>query len=110
MTLLQQMESERMQRRECLRAETRRELRAALSENLPAASVIVFGSLLKPGRFNEASDIDLALEAEPVGMSIYQLTSLLAERLGRPVDVVLLPECRFRGRIAREGETWTLPA
>lgn len=109
MTLLQQMESERMQHREFLRAETRRELRAVLSENPPAERVMVFGSLLKPGRFNEASDIDLALEGEPSGMSVYQLTSLLAERLGRPVDVVLLRECRFRDRIVREGETWTLP-
>jgi len=109
MTLLQQMASERMKHREFLRAETRRELQAALMENPPAASVIVFGSLLKPGRFNEASDVDLALEGEPAGMSVYQLASVLAERLGRPVDVVLLPECRFRDRIVREGETWTLP-
>lgn len=42
-------------------------------------------------------------------MSVYQLTSLLAERLGRRVDVVLLPEYRFRDRIVREGEKWTLP-
>ena len=62
-----------------------------------------------PERLNEASDIDLALESEPAGMSVYQLTSLLAERLGRRVDVVLLPECRFRDRIVREGEKWTLP-
>ena len=62
-----------------------------------------------PERLNEASDIDLALESEPAGMSVYQLTSLLAERLGRRVDVVLLPEYRFRDRIVREGEKWTLP-
>ncbi len=109
MSLLQQMECERKQRREFLRTETRRELQAALNDLLPAGRVIVFGSLLKPGRFNEASDVDLALEVEPAGMSVYQLTSVLAERLGRRVDVVLLPECRFRERIVREGETWTLP-
>lgn len=109
MTLLQQMESERRQRREFLRAETRRELQAALNDLLPGGRVIVFGSLLKPGRFSEASDVDLALEVEPAGISVCQLTGLLAERLGRRVDVVLLPECRFRNRIMREGETWTLP-
>jgi uncharacterized protein len=96
-TLLQQMEQERLQRRERLRAEVRRQLRE------------VFGSLTKPGRFHEESDIDLALESEPPGMSLYQLISRLAERLGRRVDVLLLHECRFRDKILREGETWTLP-
>ena len=42
-------------------------------------------------------------------MSLYQLTSLLAERMGRRVDVVLLPESRLRDKIVREGEAWTLP-
>jgi len=109
MTLLQQMETERLQNRERLRLEMRRELQAALGELVPARKVIVFGSLAKPGRFTENSDIDVAFESEPTGVSRCQLTSLLAERLGRRVDVVLLPECRFRNKILREGETWTLP-
>ena len=109
MTVLQAMEAERLQNRERLRLEMRRELRAALSEFAAVRKVIVFGSLAKQGRFTENSDIDVALESEPPGLSCYQLTSLLAERLGRRVDVVLLPECRFRDKILREGETWTLP-
>jgi hypothetical protein len=39
-------------------------------------------------------------------MSSYQLTSLLAEHMGRKVDVVLLPETRLRDKILREGEIW----
>jgi len=35
---------------------------------------------------------------------------LLAEEMGRPVDIILLSECRFRDRIAREGEIWMLAA
>ncbi len=108
MTLLQQMEVERRERLEKLRLSTRDNLDAALRELIPNERVIVFGSVTKPGRFNEASDIDLALEAEPKGISQYQLSSLLAEQLGRPVDVVLLPECRLRDKIVREGELWTL--
>lgn len=108
MTLLQQMEADRGRKREALRQDTRGQLRTALCELAPVESVIVFGSLLKPGRFNEASDVDLALESEPSNMSIYQLTSLLAEHLGRPVDIVLLSECRFRERVLREGERWML--
>ena len=109
MTMLQQMEAERLQKRERLRLEMRRELHAALGELVPACKVIVFGSLVKRGRFTENSDVDVAFESEPAGLSFYQLTSLLAERLDRKVDLVLLPECRFRDKILREGETWILP-
>lgn len=110
MTLLQEMARERNARREQLRRATRRQLQTALAELLPGASVIFFGSLVRSGEFSETSDVDLALTEEPVGISIYQLASLLGERLGRPVDVLLLDECRFRDKILREGETWTLPA
>lgn len=106
MTLLQKMTEERARRREKLRLETQESLRNALRQMLPGHPVTVFGSLVKPGRFCETSDVDVALEHEPAGASIYQLTSLLAEHLGRPVDIVLLPECRFRDRIRREGELW----
>ena len=109
MTLLQRMEAERLQNRERLRLEMRRELHTALCELVPTSRVIVFGSLAKPGRFTEDSDVDVAFESEPAGLSRCQLTSLLAERLGRRVDLILLPECRFRDKILREGETWTLP-
>lgn len=106
-TLLQSATAQRARRRERLRLSVRADLRAALHDLLPNVPVTVFGSLMKPGRFREHSDVDLALAAEPDAMSVFQLSSLLGERLGRRVDVVLLPECRFRGRILREGETWT---
>src|SRR2546428_14029676 len=98
MTQLEEIEAARLQSRERLRLKVREELRAALVEMLPARELFVFGSLVKPGRFTEHSDVDLALESEPPGMTIYQMTSLLAERLGRSVDIVLLPRCRFRDK------------
>ncbi len=110
MTLLQQMTRDRAASRERTRRETRRELEAALHDLAVATTVVIFGSLVKPGAFGDVSDVDLALESEPAGMTLYQLTSLLSERLGRSVDIVLLPECRFRERILREGERWTRPA
>lgn len=110
MTLLQQMDSDRRARREDLRLKVRRQLRSALHKFAPATKVVVFGSLAKAGRFTELSDVDIALEAEPAGLTVFQLTSLLAEEMGRPVDVVLLPECRFRERIMSEGEIWMQPA
>ncbi len=79
----------------------------ALGEVLPHEPVIVFGSILR--LFSEYSDVDIALEREPA-LSIYQLISLLSECLGRRVDVVLLPECRFAEKIGCEGERWMPPA
>jgi predicted nucleotidyltransferase len=106
MTLLEQINRQRFVSRERLRLETRGRLREVLRLTIPGQRVLVFGSLIRPGKFNEQSDIDLALESEPGDMSIYQLISLLSERMGRRVDVMLLDECRFRERILKEGELW----
>ena len=106
-TLLQRRDLTRAQRRRELYDETRRRLRAHLADLVPGQRIFVFGSLTKPGVFNDASDVDLAVETEPSAISLGRLMSELTERLGRPVDVILLPRCRFRERIVREGETWT---
>ena len=107
--LLQQAIRQRAASNECEREQVRARLREALAELLPGGSrVWVYGSLAKPGRFNEWSDIDLAIEDEPRGMSLCLLMSLLAERTGRPVDVAVLSETRLREAILREGEAWTL--
>jgi len=106
MTQLQQLNRERAERNEALRIEVRERLRSVLRQLVPVDPVVVFGTLTKPHRFTNTSDIDIALETEPAETSLYQLTALLAEEMGRPVDIILLSECRFRGRIAREGEIW----
>jgi predicted nucleotidyltransferase len=106
-TLLQKMTEERALRQERLRLTVRDELRSALREILPGMPVTVFGSLTRPNRFTDTSDVDVALAAEPAGLSIYQIIAQLSERLGRRVDVVLLPESRFRDKILCEGEPWT---
>jgi predicted nucleotidyltransferase len=107
MTLLQKRDLARQQRRLDVFAETRRRLQSALRELIPGQRVILFGSLTKPGVFNDRSDIDLALEIEPAQMSAERLISELMERLDRPVDVLLLDRCSFREKILREGEAWT---
>jgi predicted nucleotidyltransferase len=108
MTLLQKRDAARRERRLQVRAETRSRLRTALAELIPGTRVILFGSLTRPGLFNDRSDIDLALEHEPPGLGALALMAELMERLGRPVDVVVLDKCRFRAKILREGEVWTL--
>lgn len=90
-----------------VRACVREQLRSVLREILPGTPVTVYGSLTHPGRFTDASDVDLALTAEPKGMSIYQLIAQVSGRLGRRVDVTVLSESRLREKILREGETWT---
>ncbi len=106
MTLLQARDHARRERRMQVWAETRAGLKAALGDLIPGERVIVFGSLLKPGVFNDRSDVDLALECEPALLSSAQLSMDLSERLSRDVDVVLLSQCRFRDKILREGEVW----
>jgi len=78
-----------------------------LADLIPGTPVILFGSITRPGVFNDVSDIDLALASEPSAMSVSSLMVELADRLSRRVDVVLLPKCRFREKILREGERWT---
>jgi predicted nucleotidyltransferase len=108
MTLLQKRDLIRRRRRLKALADARRNLRSALARMIPGSRVILFGSLTKPGVFNDRSDVDLALETEPAGISLYQLSGRLTEEMGRPVDVVLLSECRFRQKVLREGEAWTV--
>ena len=108
MTLLQKRDAARHRRRLVALADTRRRLRAALADLMPGQQVILFGSLTKPGVFNDRSDVDLALVGPPSGLDPLRLTSELMERLERPVDVVALEQCRLRDKIQREGEVWTL--
>ena len=106
--LLQTRDAARTRAREVLRMRVREDLRRHLTELLPGSKVIVFGSLTGREQFHRNSDIDLALEQLPEGWSIYGLTGELTERMGRPVDVVLLGRSRLAGKIRREGEAWTL--
>lgn len=106
MTLLQKRDLARRDRRLAVYEETRHRLKEALRALIPGHRVIVFGSLTRPGIFNDRSDIDLALEEKLLQIDPLRLMSELMDRLGRPVDVVLLSACRFREKIIREGEVW----
>jgi predicted nucleotidyltransferase len=108
-TLLAQMNEERVRRREVARMAAYRRLREALGKLLPSGSEVwVFGSLLKPGRFREYSDIDIAVVSLPAGRSEAWLQGELELRLERGVDVLSLNETGLRSKIQRVGERWTL--
>jgi predicted nucleotidyltransferase len=90
------------------RLELRNVLRDALSIMLPNSEVYIFGSLTKKNLFTSKSDIDIALKGEPKEMSIYEFQDRLSEKLGRPVDVLLLSETRLKDKIIKEGELWKI--
>jgi predicted nucleotidyltransferase len=85
---------------------TRVLLRHALARHLPGVPVWVYGSILREDRFHPASDVDLAVERLPVGMTLDFLQSLVSRDIGREVDVCLLERTRLRPRIEAEGERW----
>ena len=100
-------EHERRQRRDAaLAARTRERLCAVLARHLPGTAVWVYGSLVKPGRFREWSDVDVAFESLPPALSLEYLQSLLSAEVGRSVDVCLFDRTRLRSVIEREGERW----
>jgi predicted nucleotidyltransferase len=108
MNLLIKRQQRRLQQREELRIAVRETLRAALHELAPGEKVLIFGSLTRPYAFHEKSDVDIAFIEEPQKFSRYGLQSRLEEWIRRPVDVLILGECRFGPKIEREGEAWTI--
>jgi len=105
--LLKSREEQRGQRREELRSEVRQRLKDALHRLAPGEKIVLFGSVTRPHAFHERSDVDIAFVEEPKKDSRYRLLSKLEEIIRQPVDLIVLPECRFREKIIREGEAWT---
>lgn len=100
-------EHERRRRADAILADRARDLlRAALARHVAGTAVWVYGSLVKPGRFHEWSDIDVALEALPPGMTLEYLQSLLSADVGREVDVCLIDRTRLKPVIEGSGERW----
>ncbi len=67
---------------------------------------VIFGSVVRPGRFHERSDVDIAvtdMEAD----DFFDLMASLSLALVREVDLVDLARCHFAGRIRETGEKWT---
>ncbi len=109
MSVLQGLADQRRQAAETERQRLLGALETELKRLLPAGSTVwIFGSAAHPGRFNEHSDLDLALDPRPVGVSEYRLQAELSERLERRVDVLVLEETRLKEKIVREGVKWTL--
>ncbi|MCL4805603.1 MAG: nucleotidyltransferase domain-containing protein [Anaerolineae bacterium] len=81
---------------------------AALDEVAPSFGVqraYIFGSLAKPGRYHERSDVDVAVEWAGVG-DFFDLAAEVSMRLGQDIDILPLDRIHFADKIRREGILW----
>ena len=106
MRLLLERDARRAREREEERLAIRNRLRAALAALCPGREMFVFGSITRVGKFFRRSDVDIAFEKLPPDISPYGLASILEEKIGRPVDLILLGETRLREKICAEAERW----
>ena len=75
-------------------------------ESLGISKAYVFGSVVRPERFGDESDVDVAIEGTDAE-SFFRAMSLLSAALERPVDLIELCECHFADRIRERGIRWT---
>ncbi|PSB25593.1 nucleotidyltransferase family protein [Stenomitos frigidus] len=68
-------------------------------------SAYIFGSVLRPGRFHDGSDVDLGVETMH---SVKQIEAIaaLSMALLREVDIVDLRYCHFAHRVREAGLLW----
>ncbi len=108
-SLLERARARQRARLEGERLATLSQLLRLLEEHgaaLGISEAYVFGSLIRPGRFRDDSDVDVAVphvEAE----SFFAAMSILSTTLGREVDLVDLTTCHFARQIRERGIRWT---
>jgi predicted nucleotidyltransferase len=79
-----------------------------LSHRYQWDQIYLFGSITKPERFSQRSDIDIAVKGLNK-FQHYRFISDLSERLEREIDVVRLEDCPFAETIAKRGIKWKKP-
>ncbi len=76
-----------------------------LSREIPFEEAFLFGSITKPFRFSEQSDVDVGF----VGLQddqFFRAMSFLSAKLCVDVDIVQLETHRLGEKIKREGTRW----
>ena len=76
-----------------------------LSEEIAFKEAYLFGSVIKPFRFSERSDIDIGF----IGLDnrhFFKVMSYISEEAGRDVDIVQLEDHRLADKIKRGGIRW----
>lgn len=101
---LEERRAEREERRRIMLAR----VTAALEEVAPLFAVkraYIFGSLAKPGRYHELSDVDIAVEWPGKG-DFFDLAAEVSRLLGQDIDILPLNRIPFADKIKREGILW----
>jgi len=65
----------------------------------------IFGSVTESHRFNQRSDVDIAVE-QVNPEDFFMVISLLSEALEREVDVIEINKCHFANQIRQTGIVW----
>ncbi len=78
----------------------------SLSSHYGIRSAYIFGSVARPRRFHERSDVDIAIETNRPEM-LTEAIGRFSSQLKRDVDLVDLVSVPFAERIRREGVLWT---
>ncbi len=76
-----------------------------LSEEIAFKEAYLFGSVTKPFRFSERSDIDIGF----IGLDnrhFFKVMSYISEEAGRDVDIVQLEDQRLAAKIKKGGIRW----
>lgn len=99
----------RRERREQERQRLLADLLRLLDELGPRHGVgeaYVFGSITRPGGFDEQSDVDVGVE-QVAPARFFDFMGALSLALERDVDMVDLAQCHFAHRIRAKGIRWT---
>ena len=95
------------QEREALRVAVQARALKLLEESPVALDeAILFGSVVRPGRFSARSDVDVAVpDLEP--RAYFALMGHLEDGLKREINLVPLDTCHFADSIRRSGLRWS---
>lgn len=77
-----------------------------LSKSVSFDEAYIFGSVIKPHRFAELSDIDIGF----IGLkdeAFFKVMAFVSDEIGLDVDVIQLEGHRLADKIKREGMKWT---
>ena len=100
------LERRRMEREKLRLAVQARALRLLDESPVELDEAILFGSVVRPGRFGDRSDVDVAVpDLEP--RAYFALMGHLEDGLEREIDLVPLDTCHFADSIRRTGLRWT---
>lgn len=100
------LEGKRAEQEKLRLAVQERALRLLDESPVELGEAILFGSVVRPGRFHARSDVDIAVpDLEP--RAFFALMGHLEDGLEREINLVPIDTCHFADTIRRTGLRWT---